>query len=104
MFQNHNHKRIHPYYNLLSKRERGGYPRIFFKDNIDPDWFGGLFDVLDLKKTAFHVISKSGETSETMSQFLIICEKLRHVFGEKGYKDHIVVTTDPQKGALREII
>ncbi len=94
----------HPYYNLLSKRERGGYPRIFFKDNIDPDWFGGLFDVLDLKKTAFHVISKSGETSETMSQFLIICEKLRHVFGEKGYKDHIVVTTDPQKGALREII
>ncbi len=94
----------HPYYNLLSKQERDGYPRIFFKDNIDPDWFGRLFDVLDLEKTVFHVITKSGETSETMSQFLIIREKLTHVHGEKGHKDYIVATTDDQKGALREII
>src|SRR3989338_4016756 len=32
----------HPFYNLLSEKERGGFPRIFVLDNIDPDRFAEI--------------------------------------------------------------
>jgi glucose-6-phosphate isomerase len=93
-----------PFHNMLSKKERKGIPRVFFADNIDPDGFQRLLDFLDLKKTAFNVISKSGETAETMAQFLIVRERLIQLFGRDAYKKHIVITTDLKKGWLREIV
>ncbi len=59
-----------PYYNLNSDY-RGEHPRVFFPDNVDPDRFKSLLETLDLSRTLFNVISKSGSTAETMSQFLI---------------------------------
>lgn len=93
---------LKPYWNALSNEQRNGYPRIFFLDNIDPDQISGLLNTLDLEKTLFNVISKSGTTAETMSQYIIVHEKLKAVCGE-NYKDHIVVTTDEKKGVLRQI-
>ncbi len=92
----------HPYHNLVSKKLRRG-PRIFVLDNIDPDQFCGFLDLIDAKKTLFNVISKSGETAETMSQFLIIYELLKKKLGKK-FRNNIVVTTDTQKGFLRKIV
>ncbi len=92
----------HPYYNQLDKDKRGG-PQVYFFDNIDPDRLSALFEMIDLKKTVFNVISKSGETAETMSSFLIIKEKLIEAVGEKEHGKHIVVTTDKAKGILRPI-
>jgi len=94
----------HPFYNLLSRKERGNYPRIFFADNIDPDGFHALLNTLDFKKTLFNVISKSGETAETMSQFLIVHNLLKKQLGEKEYGKHLIITTDRKKGRLREIL
>ena len=51
---------LKPYWNMLSKEERNGFPKIFFLDNIDPDEITGLLNVLDLKKTLVNVITKSG--------------------------------------------
>lgn len=93
----------HPYYNLLSDAQRRGRPRLFFADNIDPDGFQGLLDILDLKETIFNVISKSGSTAETMSQFLYVRGRLIKELGREGHRPHIVVTTDPERGGLREI-
>ena len=61
---------LKPYWNLLTPEQRNGLPRIFFLDNIDPDTITGLFDVIDLKRTLVNVITKSGSTAETMSQFM----------------------------------
>jgi glucose-6-phosphate isomerase len=98
------HNALHPpFYNLLSPREREDYPRIFFAENIDPDGFKGLLDLLDMKKTLFNVISKSGETAETMAQFLIVRELLVKKVGTKKYKEHLVITTDAESGWLRQI-
>lgn len=94
----------HPFYNLLSREERKGYPRIFFADNIDPDGFQALLNTLDLKKTLFNAISKSGETAETMSQFLIVHNLLKKHLGEGEYGKHLIITTDRKKGRLREIL
>ncbi len=80
------------------------HPRLFVADNIDPEGFGALLEGLDIRKTAFNVISKSGATAETMSQFLIVYDRLRHDLGKTALKDHLIITTDPEGGVLRKIV
>ncbi|HWQ40658.1 MAG TPA: glucose-6-phosphate isomerase [Desulfosporosinus sp.] len=92
----------HYYYNDLPTEKRAHRPRFYVLDNIDPVRFNELLQVLDPHKTLFNVISKSGNTSETMAQFLIIRDTLRRICGEH-YAEHIVVTTDKEKGNLLPI-
>jgi glucose-6-phosphate isomerase len=93
---------LKPYWNLLSDEQRNGMPRIFFLDNIDPDTISGLLDVLDLEKTLVNVITKSGSTAETMSQFMIVKDRLEKELGD-DYRQNIVATTDKKTGILRQI-
>ncbi|WP_088186010.1 glucose-6-phosphate isomerase [Desulfosporosinus sp. FKA] len=92
----------HYYYNELAPEKRSGRSRFYVLDNIDPLRFRELGQILDPQKTLYNVISKSGNTSETMAQFLIVRDYLRHSCGE-SYADHLVVTTDQQKGNLLPI-
>ena len=94
---------LKPYWNLLTVPARNNYPRIFVFDNVDPDQISGLLSTLDLKKTLVNIITKSGNTAETMSQFMIVREKLEKLLGA-DYKNNIVATTDKAKGILREIV
>ena len=66
----------HLHYNDLPKSKRKG-PRFYVEDNVDPVRMKELLDVIDVKKTCFNVISKSGATSETMTQYLIIADLLK---------------------------
>ncbi len=90
-------------YNLLSDRKRPG-PRLFVLDNVDPSMVAetlGLFG-RRIKTTLFNVISKSGETAETASQFMVVREMLRRKLGA-DFARRIVATTDQAKGTLHEI-
>jgi glucose-6-phosphate isomerase len=78
--------------------------RVVVADTIDPRTFGTVLDGLDLVRTAFNVISKSGETAETMAQFLIIRDLLLRQLGAVDYARHVVITTDADAGALRQIV
>ena len=93
---------LKPYWNLLSDEQRNNFPRIFFLDNVDPDQINGLLNILDLKKTLVNVITKSGSTAETMSQFMILKNRLQEELGD-NYVRHIVATTDKNAGILRQI-
>ena len=93
---------LKPYWNLLTPEQRNGLPRIFFLDNIDPDSITGLLNILDLKKTLVNVITKSGSTAETMSQFMIVKNILEQELGS-DYRKNIVATTDKKTGILRQI-
>ena len=93
---------LKPYWNLLTKEQRNNYPRIFFLDNIDPDSMNGLLQVLDLKKTLINVITKSGDTAETMSQYMILKDLMEKELGD-DYRKNIVVTTDKKMGILRQL-
>jgi glucose-6-phosphate isomerase len=90
--------------NLADRKKRGRIPRFFFADNVDPDGFSRLMEMVSLKKTLFLAISKSGTTAETMSQFLIVHEMLEKKLGKKKIAEHLVVLTDSQKGRLRNIV
>lgn len=90
-----------PYHDLAP---RAGMPRLFVLDNVDPDLMGEFLAHVDVTRTLFNVISKSGSTAETMSQFLILRAKLIEALGEERHKEHIVVTTDLRAGVLRPIV
>jgi len=77
-------------------------PRLFVLDNIDPAGVGSVLDQLDPKRTVFCVISKSGTTVETMSQFLLAKQWLQESVGAR-YAEQIVLITDPVKGVLRRL-
>ncbi len=91
----------HPFHNLLENRASGGM-KMFFADNIDPDFLCGIFDVCNPKKTLFNIITKSGSTAETMGTFLLVKEILEKDIGE-SWREHVVITTDAVKGDLRKI-
>lgn len=81
------------YYNLLSREQRGGYPRIFVMDNIDPSTFNEMLKHCDPAKTLFNVISKSGGTAETLAQLFVVIDVLRQSLGKSKIKNHLVATT-----------
>ena len=95
------------FWNSMSDEERGGFPRIYFSgQNIDPRRTGDL--IRQLKRLAEYikshkkrkgkvlllVISKSGGTLDTMSNFMVIYDALQK------YEDievEVVAVTDPNE-------
>ncbi len=90
----------HPFYNQLHNET---LPRLYVLDNVDPELISGLMDIVPLEKTFFNVITKSGSTAETVSQFLIFRKLLMDNIGKSAYKRQVIITTDPEKGFLRKI-
>ena len=87
------------------KDKRSRRPELFVLDNVDPAQFGSFLDFIKpkLNRTVFNVISKSGRTSETAAQFMIVREMLIDALGKKGYQNRVVATTDANAGTLRTI-
>ena len=85
---------------LRSEFSKG--PKLYVLDNIDPSYTAELLGSLDLAKTLFVVISKSGTTTETMIQYGVVKERLVKKF-PKNYQKHLVFVTDPKGGLLRKI-
>jgi len=92
----------HPQHNLLPRKIRRA-PRVFFADNVDPEGFEALLQVVDVRNCCFNVISKSGGTAETLAQFLVVRHRLNRALGPSGAREKITVTTDAKKGYLREM-
>ncbi len=95
---------LNPYmYNMDDKQRKG--PRLFVFDNVDPMQLGSFLDWVGdkLEKTIFNVISKSGRTAETASQFLVIRQMLLEKLGEEGFRKQVVATTDANAGTMRKI-
>lgn len=91
----------HLFHNELSRNKRGA-PKFYCVDSVDPERLKALFDVIEPEKTLFNVITKSGSTSETMSQYLIVADMLERLLGEEA-KNHIVATTSEKSGSLIKI-
>lgn len=91
----------HLHHNELPKSRRKA-PKFYVEDNVDPERMKALLDVVDVKRTMFNVITKSGSTSETMSQYLIIMDILKRELGDAA-SEHIIATTSETKGNLIKI-
>ena len=91
------------YWNELSPTKRRHAPRLYVLDNVDPDETAALLDRLDMERTLVNVISKSGTTGESMAGYLVIRQRLEAIVGARAIKEHLVFTTDPAGGTLRQI-
>lgn len=81
-----------------------GSRTVFIADYVDPVAFGRLLDSLELSRTTFLVVSRLGDTPQTLAQFLLVRELLLRRLGGVDYTRRIVVVTDAEKGALRQIV
>ncbi len=79
------------------------YPKLHFMENIDPQTFGELFEKIDPQTTAFIVISKSGETMETLLQFMVCVKKWTKELGPNAPRDHFVVITESKESSLKKL-
>ena len=93
------------YWNELTKEERNGFPKVYFSgNNIDPRSTGDLIHHLETEskilkyhekrnlKVLLLVISKSGGTLDTMSNFMVIYDALQKY---PGIDVEVVAVTDP---------
>lgn len=78
-------------------------PRFHIADNSDPAVFQWLLDGINPEETLLYVVAKSGGTMETLSQFLVAQDWLQKACPHDGWKKHVVLCTDPQKGDLRAL-
>ncbi len=97
----------HPFHNLLPQdhEARLGAPRLFVLDNVDPSLISGFMDVVgdELGHCVFNVITKSGSTAETMSQFLHVRDLVRRTGGNPTERMVLTTDPDPEKSLLRRI-
>lgn len=91
-----------PAWNERDAARRGGVPTLTVLDNVDPVTVQQTLGRFDPRRTLVNVISKSGGTAETLAQYLIVRQWLDDAVGDAA-RQHLVITTDPEKGALRAI-
>lgn len=78
-----------------------GCPEVLFLGcDLSSEILEETLDYLEGKSFGVNVISKSGKTLETAAAFAFVEELLRRRYPE-SWKERLVVTTDPEKGALR---
>jgi glucose-6-phosphate isomerase len=76
-------------------------PRLHVLDNIDPTFIKQIDDIIYYEKTLFIVVTKSGGTPETLSQYFYFQKQIED--RKLIAADHFVFITDPEKGLLRKI-
>lgn len=90
---------------LCSLVDGGGVtgPRVHFLDNIDPIGFDARLARLDMGRTGFLAISKSGGTAETLAQTLIVIDRLIDRIGSENLGTHITCIAEATDNPLRRI-
>jgi glucose-6-phosphate isomerase len=91
-----------PGWNEWDDEGRDFFPRLTVLENVDPTSVAAALDRIDPRRVLVNVISKSGGTAETMAQYLVVRRWLEEALGAAASR-HLVFTTDPSRGALREL-
>ncbi len=91
-----------PAWNELDDEQRDFYPRLTVLENVDPWSVQAALQRIDPRRVLVNVVSKSGGTAETLAQYLVVRGWLEAALGS-AVQRHMVFTTDPSRGALREI-
>jgi len=91
-----------PAWNEWDDEGRDFFPRLTILENVDPTTVSAALRRIDPRRVLVNVISKSGGTAETMAQYLVVRAWLEEALGPAAYR-HLVFTTDPARGALREL-
>ncbi len=75
---------------------------IYAGTTLSSKYLDELVNYLKEKNFCINVISKSGTTMETTITYQVLKDLLKRKYDENEWKRHIIVTTDQEKGKLRE--
>ena len=70
---------------------------------MNPDYINDVIEFIEDRDFSINVISKSGTTTEPAIAFRIFRECLANRYGLAEARSRIYVTTDKQKGALKQL-
>ncbi len=79
------------------------HPVVFAGHHLNSDTLRETLDSLDDHDYAVNVISKSGTTTEPGIAFRFFLDDLKRRHPDGGWKSRLIATTDPRKGALKEL-
>lgn len=88
--------------NGFNKKE--GTPQIFYAgNNLSSEYISEMIEAIGDRDISINVISKSGTTTEPAIAFRIFREFLENKYGLEEARKRIYVTTDKEKGALKQL-
>ncbi|ATP42367.1 glucose-6-phosphate isomerase [Solibacillus sp. R5-41] len=87
-----------PYFGL----QENGVEVLYVGHNLSGTYMKQLVNNLNNKEVYINVISKSGETMETMLAFRVLRNYMKDRYGN-AHENRIIVTTDAKSGHLRKI-
>jgi len=91
------------FYNIQDKQKRK-FPQIFYVgNNLNASYINDLINLIKDKDFSINVISKSGTTTEPAIAFRIFRNLLEAKYGIQEAQKRIYVTTDKEKGALKQL-
>ena len=76
------------------------YADTYYLDNVDPEAIDQLLSTIDLSQTVVNVVSRSGTTAETLSNFLVVRDRMTDAGVD--WTDRTFVTTG-DSGNLHEL-
>ena len=87
-----------------NKKDGKKIPKVLYAgNNLSPNYIKELLDYIQDKDFSINVISKSGTTTEPAIAFRLLRKLLEDKYGLEEAAKRIYVTTDKEKGALREL-
>ncbi|MDY3005665.1 glucose-6-phosphate isomerase [Anaerococcus sp. AGMB00486] len=84
-------------------RRENGTQLVYAGHQLSGEYLYDLLDFLKEKEFSVNVISKSGTTTEPAIAFRFLKEMAEEKYGKEEAKNRIFVTTDRQKGALKDL-
>lgn len=84
-------------------RKDAGTQLVYAGHQLSGEYLYDLLDFLKEKEFSVNVISKSGTTTEPAIAFRFLKEMVEEKYGKEEAKERIFVTTDRQKGALKDL-
>ena len=75
---------------------------IFLGTNLCAEEYQEVFDYIKEREVIVNVISKSGTTLEPTIAYNLIMKEMKQKYSDEELKQRIIVTTDKEKGKLRE--
>ena len=93
----------HTFSSLQSKEQRKFPQIVYVGNNLSPNYISDLLEVIADRDVSVNVISKSGTTTEPAIAFRLFKEFIEQKYGEKEARNRIFVTTDKNKGALKNL-
>ncbi|MGM0443952.1 MAG: glucose-6-phosphate isomerase [Fibrobacterota bacterium] len=79
-------------------------PQVLFAGHqVNSDYLADLLAHIEGKDVVVNVISKSGTTTEPGITFRVLRRWMEEKYGQEEAAQRIIATTDPEKGALRQL-